>query len=115
MDRNATSAEIVIRPAPLDGIDRTPLPERLRAHARAIPDAPALIAGDAVTSWSQLVRDMDWTAGWLGAQGIGRGDVVASVAGRLAAARDALHGGAGRGGLHGATARSPPIPRRSPR
>lgn len=70
-----------IVPAPLDGIDLTPLPALIRAHGAARPDAVALVAGDSRLSWAAFASDVAQVAGWLQARGIGRGDVVASVAG----------------------------------
>lgn len=71
----------VIEPAPLDGIDVTSLPERIRRRGRVAPDATALIAGDARTSWGEMAAAMDRVAGWLSSRGVGRGGMVASVAG----------------------------------
>lgn len=72
---------MVIEPAPLNGIDIASLPERLRRHGQAASDTTALIAGDARTSWADLAETMDKVAGWLSARGVRKGDVVASVAG----------------------------------
>ena len=76
----APAAPMIV-PAPLPGFAFLDLPSRIRAHGAAHPDAPALIEGEAVTSWAALAGAMDRIAGHLAAEGVGRGDVVASVGG----------------------------------
>ena len=58
---------------------RTPdilLAEYMALHARARPDAPALIGDGTVLSWGELLTAMDQLAAVLQARGIGRGDTV---------------------------------------
>ncbi len=52
------------------------LPEYMALHARATPDAPALIGPAETLTWSELLAAMDRVAATLQACGIGRGDVV---------------------------------------
>lgn len=53
------------------------LTDVLRHHAERFGDRTALVDGDATQSWSQLLTDVQLTAGALREQGVGRGDVVA--------------------------------------
>ena len=71
----------VIVPAPLPGFAFRDLPGRIRANGAARPDAPALIEGDAVTSWGDLAGAMDRIAAHLSARGVAPGDAVASLGG----------------------------------
>ena len=70
-----------IAPAPLPGFAFVDLPSRIRAHGARRPGAPALIEGEEVTSWAALAGAMDRIAGRLAAEGVGRGDAVASLGG----------------------------------
>jgi fatty-acyl-CoA synthase len=49
----------------------------IRYHAQRTPDRVALICGDECIVYAELMRRIETTAGWLGARGIGPGDVVA--------------------------------------
>ena len=58
---------------------RTPdilLPEYMTLHARARPDAPALIGDGDAMGWAELLAAMDCVAALLQARGIGRGNTV---------------------------------------
>ena len=68
-------------PTDVPGERFVPLPERIRVHGRKTPAATALIEGEARVTWGELAARVDAIAGHLAAEGIGPGDVVASLAG----------------------------------
>ncbi|KAF0674608.1 class I adenylate-forming enzyme family protein [Profundibacterium mesophilum] len=78
-----------IIPEPVEDERFTALPDLVRAHAAARPGAPALRAGPRAgpgagaecLSWHALAERMEATAARLRAEGLARGDVVASLAG----------------------------------
>ncbi|TYO89124.1 class I adenylate-forming enzyme family protein [Oceanicella actignis] len=74
----AAQAPRRIVPKPMDA-PLEPFIPRLRAHARARPDAVAVIDGARRLSWAELVDLIDRVAARLAALGLGRGDVVATL------------------------------------
>ncbi len=80
-ERKNRAAVPALVPAPVPGETFRDLPARIRDHARARPDATALIEGDRRISAAELADRMDRTATCLAADGIAPGDVVASLAG----------------------------------
>lgn len=61
-------------PAPHEA--RPWLADRVRAHAAREPDAPAIVSGDATTSYGELLARAERIAGALGACGVTRGSAV---------------------------------------
>jgi len=49
----------------------------IRFHALRTPNRLALIYGDDKITYAQMLHRIETTAGWLAAQGIGPGDVLA--------------------------------------
>ncbi len=75
-----TDAADAVRITPREfDADLAPFVPTLRANARARPQAVAVIAGDRVLTWAELVALMDRIAGRLAALGIGRGDFAATL------------------------------------
>ena len=66
-------------------LSRTHLPiAGIYRHAHEMPDRPALVAGDTVISYGELLHRVRAAAARLAAAGVGRGDRVALVAGNAA-------------------------------
>ena len=66
-------------------LSRTHLPVAgIYRHAHEMPDRPALVAGDTVISYGELLHRVRAAAARLAAAGVGRGDRVALVAGNAA-------------------------------
>jgi long-chain acyl-CoA synthetase len=72
-------------PAPYPGEAYLDLPARLRAVAAADPGAIVLVDGDTLIGAGEVSRTMDRVAAALAEDGVGPGDVVASLAGVSAA------------------------------
>lgn len=70
-----------IRPMPAPGEAPSDIPRRIRAAARDEPGKAVLIDGARVIEAAALVEAMDRTAAALAADGLARGDVIATLAG----------------------------------
>ncbi len=66
-------------------VPETTLHEYVLADAAERGDAPAIVVGDAITTYAQLAADVARVAAGLQGKGIARGDVVALIGGNSAA------------------------------
>ncbi|SHF26540.1 Acyl-CoA synthetase (AMP-forming)/AMP-acid ligase II [Loktanella atrilutea] len=70
-----------IVPVDVPGPDPVDLPGLIRQHGAARPDHPAIVTGEAVTTWGGLAAAMDRVAAHLIRLGLRHNDVVASLGG----------------------------------
>ena len=71
----------LIVPIDVPGPEPVDLPSLVRQHADVRPDLPAIVVGNAVTTWAELALAMDRTATHLIRMGMRQGEVVASLGG----------------------------------
>ena len=80
-------------------VPETTLHEYVLADAAERGDAPAIVVGDAITTYAQLAADVARVAAGLQGKGIARGDVVALIGGNSAAWAVAYHAILSTGGV----------------